>query len=285
MHEMSTTHNLQDLIADFSRLVEVIVTLRSENGCPWDRKQTPESFHHYILEEYHELVQAMRDGDDADIEDELGDLLFLVLLTAYMFEQRGTTTLSRIIRGATEKMVRRHPHVFGEARADTPEQVIDNWTQIKASEETISKRQSVLDGIPRSLPALARAQKLTRRAEKVGFDWDSPAEVLSKIDEEAGELRDAVESGSSGDIREEIGDLLFVTVNAARHLSVNAETALGETADKFERRFRHIERRLTEAGKDINSTTLAEMDALWDEAKQTEKSNNPHAGPIEEPAE
>jgi MazG family protein len=255
----------------FGQLVELIQTLRSENGCPWDRKQTPQTFHPYILEEYHEMVQAMSAGVADEIADELGDLLFLVVFVAYMHEQSGVATLESVVLGVIDKMTRRHPHVFGEAAADTPEQVIDNWRKIKASEKNIKDRESILDGVPRSLPALSRAQKLAGRAARVGFDWTQPEEVLAKIDEEWGELKEATASGSPGEIREELGDLLFVVVNAARHLGINAESALNETSDKFERRFRHIEKQLGRMGRSVEDSGLEEMDALWDEAKALEK--------------
>lgn len=255
----------------FARLVELITRLRSENGCPWDRKQTSRSFHQYVLEEYHELVQAMNDDDAEAIADEMGDLLFLVVFVAYILEQEGSAPLGRVIDGAVEKMIRRHPHVFGDTVATDPEQVVDNWAKIKASEANIRQRSSLLDGIPRSLPALKRAQKLARRAARVGFDWAGPEEVLAKLDEEVGELKASLSSKSQADIRSEIGDLFFVVANAARHLEIDSESALNETSDKFERRFRYIERTLAAQGRSPNDADLAEMDRLWEEAKTLEK--------------
>lgn len=255
----------------FGKLVDLIKTLRSEDGCPWDRKQTPETFHPYILEEYHEMVQAMRAGTNEELADELGDLLFLVVFVAYMHEQAGVATLERIVLGVIEKMTRRHPHVFEGAAADNADQVIDNWRKIKASEKTISERISILDGIPRSLPALSRAQKLATRAARVGFDWTQQEEVFAKIEEEWGELKEAASAGSTEEIREELGDLLFVIVNAARHLGINAESALNDTSEKFERRFRYIESELRRIGRSVEDSGLEEMDALWDKAKALEK--------------
>jgi MazG family protein len=168
-------------------------------------------------------------------------------------------------------MMRRHPHVFGDAPAETPEDVVNNWRAIKASEENIRARKSLLDGIPRSLPALSRAQKLAGRAARVGFDWTRAQEVFGKIDEELDELKEAASSGSADEIREELGDLLFVIVNCARHLNVNGEAALNETSDKFERRFRHIEQQMRLRGKALENASLGEMDELWDEAKAMEK--------------
>lgn len=257
----------------FTELVKLIRTLRSEHGCPWDKKQTPQTFHHYILEEYHELVHALNEGNQAEIADETGDLIFLVVFLAYLFEQQGVATLPQVLNGVISKMVRRHPHVFGEVEVRDAEDVIDNWAKIKAAEKTIQQRESLLDGIPRSLPALNRAQKLARRAAKAGFDWTKADEVLLKVEEELAELKQAISSGSQADVREELGDLLFVVTNAARHLEVNSEAALNETSDKFERRFRYIETQVRSEGKSLEDADLQEMDRLWDEAKAMEKES------------
>jgi len=254
----------------FGELVGIIQKLRSESGCPWDRKQTPATFHHYILEEYHELVHAINDGDPADIADELGDLLFLVLLIGYMYEQSGTTTLVSVMRNVMAKMRRRHPHVFGDVSVANDVEVIENWRRIKAGEENIRNRASLLDGIPRSLPALSRSQKLAARAARVGFDWTRPKEVIDKVDEELQELKDSVADGTPEKIREELGDLLFVIANAARHLDINSEAALMDASDKFERRFRHIEKSLQASGSSLEEAGLEDMDALWEEAKALE---------------
>ncbi|MEJ2719165.1 MAG: nucleoside triphosphate pyrophosphohydrolase [Deltaproteobacteria bacterium] len=245
--------------------------LRSDEGCPWDREQTPQSFHPYILEEYHEMVQAMHDGGAGEITDEMGDLLFLVVFVAYMFEQQGTTTLKRIFEGVMEKMIRRHPHVFGGVEVQSSGEVIDNWRKIKASEAGIRQRASLLDGIPRSLPALSRAQKLAKRAARVGFDWNQPQHVFAKVDEELQELKEAAAHEAPSRVREELGDLLFVTVNLARHLGIDSESALNETSDKFERRFRYIEEKLRSQGTSLEDVDLHRMDELWDEAKSLEQ--------------
>jgi MazG family protein len=268
MNYLSST---SDISAVFGKLIDLIRTLRSENGCPWDRKQTPKTFHPYILEEYHEMVHAINEGVAKDMADEMGDLIFLVVFVAYMFEQEGISSVKEIVEGVIAKMTRRHPHVFGDVSVENAEDVIDNWAKIKASEENIRQRESLLDGIPRSLPALSRAQKLARRAARVGFDWTRPEEIFPKIDEELGELKDAIASQSQEDIREELGDLIFVLTNAARHLNVNSETALNETSDKFERRFRYIEDVLKARGRSLEDASLQEMDELWDEAKTKER--------------
>lgn len=268
-----TGHNetISDHREVFGELVGIIQKLRSESGCPWDRKQTPTTFHHYILEEYHELVHAINDGDPADITDELGDLLFLVLLLGYMYEQNGVTTLISVMRNVIAKMRRRHPHVFGNVSVANDEEVVENWRKIKAGEENIRNRASLLDGIPRSLPALSRSQKLAARAARVGFDWTRPEEVMGKVEEELQEFKDSVAEGDPRKIREELGDLLFVIVNAARHLDINSEAALVEGSDKFERRFRYIEKSLQASGRSLEEAGLAAMDALWDEAKALEQ--------------
>jgi MazG family protein len=271
---MTDSRSSADTVAAFDRLMDLIRTLRSENGCPWDRKQTPQTIHPYILEEYHEMVEAIDQGSGPEIADELGDLIFLTIFLAYLFEQMGTASIKEILDGSVEKMRRRHPHVFGDVQVKDSADVIDNWGRIKAAEENIRHRASILDGIPRSLPALNRAQKLARRAAKVGFDWGAAQEVFLKVEEELGEFEQAVASGSQGEIREELGDLLFVIVNAARHLEINSEVALNETSDKFERRFRHIEARLLEQGKSLADADLREMDAFWDEAKKLEKHDS-----------
>jgi MazG family protein len=252
----------------YSKLVKVIRTLRSENGCPWDKKQTPESFHPYILEEYHELVQALNSKDYPGMVDEAGDLLFLVIFVAFMFEQEGFTSLSRIIEGSLEKMVRRHPHVFAGESVKDADDVLANWGKIKATESSIRERESVLDGIPRTLPALARAQRLAKRAGRVGFDWSDPMDVFEKVQEEISELKEAARMGDQGKIDEEMGDILFALTNAARLFNVNAEAGLNRTSDKFEARFRFIEKELAKQGKTAEEATLEEMDAIWDRAKE-----------------
>ncbi len=267
---MQNSDTLEEISGAFARMVDLIQTLRSENGCPWDRKQTPATIHPYILEEYHEMIQAMNEGGKDEIADEVGDLLFMVVFIGYVFRQQGVTTLTQILERVTSKMRRRHPHVFGDVVARDADEVIDNWAKIKASESSIRQRESLLDGIPRSLPALSRAQKLARRAAKVGFDWSLPAHVFGKVDEELGELKRAVAGGSPQEIREELGDLLFVVTNAARLFQIDSEAALNETSDKFERRFRFIEAGLQARGKSLEEAGLEEMDELWDEAKTRE---------------
>ncbi len=268
---MANSDGLDNTAKAFARMLGIIKTLRSDNGCPWDKKQTSNSFHPYILEEYHELIHALNEGAVDEIADEMGDLIFIVIFTAYLLEQEGVASLDQVISGAVAKMVRRHPHVFGDVEVKDADEVLANWRKIKASEKTVRERESLLDGIPRSLPGLARAQKLARRAARVGFDWTKPEEVFPKVDEELGELKKAVQENSRSEMREELGDLLFVTANMARHLDIDGEAALNETSDKFERRFRHIEASLKQRGRTLEEASLEEMDGFWDEAKALEK--------------
>ncbi len=260
-----------DLGSIFVKLTELIKTLRSENGCPWDKKQTLKSFHPYVLEEYHELVQAINELDANEMVEEAGDLIFLIIFLGCMMEEGGYGTLSEMLMGVHEKMTRRHPHVFGDVSVTNDEEVIKNWAKIKDTEEKIKLRGSVLDGIPRSLPALSRAHKLSSRAARVGFDWSDVKDLAPKIDEEICEFKHAVENNELAKIREEFGDILFVLVNVGRHVGIDPEAALNETSDKFERRFRHIEARLESENKTWLQTNLTEMDKYWNEAKNLEE--------------
>ncbi len=252
----------------FCRMLELIKALRSENGCPWDKKQTLETFHPYILEEYHELVHAIFQNDFDAIVDETGDLIFLVTFVAYMLEQARISNVDNVIEGVIKKMTLRHPHVFGDVKVNNSQDVVDNWVKIKASEKRIKERKSLLDGIPRSAPALSRAQKLSSRAAKVGFDWSGPHEVMAKVYEELDELKQTMEIGDNNRIKAEFGDVLFSIVNLGRHLSVNCESSLTSSSDKFENRFHFIEDKLKSRNKSIHESTLEEMDKLWDQAKE-----------------
>jgi MazG family protein len=267
---MDLSRSNSELGSIFVQLTELIKTLRSENGCPWDRKQNLKSFHPYVLEEYHELVHAINETEPEEMLEEAGDLIFLVTFLGCMLEEEGYGTLSEILNRVLEKMTRRHPHVFGDISVADDKEVIQNWAKIKASEEKIGSRDSVLDGIPRSLPALSRAHKLSSRAARVGFDWLNFKDLLPKIDEEIGEFKQALETNQPDRIRDEFGDILFVLVNVGRRLGINPEAVLNETSDKFDRRFRHIESKLAAKGKTWPQTNLQEMDQYWNEAKALE---------------
>lgn len=262
-----------DIDGIFTQLTQLIKTLRSESGCPWDRKQTLRSFHPYVLEEYHELVQAIDGVDPDEMVEEAGDLIFLVIFLGLMIEECGYGTLPEMLYGVIEKMTRRHPHVFGNVSVANDKEVIENWSKIKASEEKTKSRKSTLDGIPRSLPALSRAYQLSSRAAKVGFDWSGMKELLPKIDEEIGEFKKALEYNNPDKVRQEFGDLLFTLVNVARRLGIDPEAGLNETSDKFEKRFKYIETRLESQGKTWPQTSMTELDGYWDEAKVMEEKD------------
>ncbi len=257
--------------APLQKLLDVMKTLRSEKGCPWDREQTHESLKPFLIEECAELLDAIDDGDKDAVLEELGDILLHVVFHAQIADEGGRFDFADIIETIVAKLVRRHPHVFGSAKADDPEKVLHLWKQIK-KEEKRSKgivRKSLLDGIPRHLPALKRAEDLQRRAAKVGFDWQRPRQIIAKIEEELKELKAALNKGRRRMIEDEIGDLLFSTVNLSRFLkTASAEELLARTNAKFARRFNYIEDRLREKGRTPETSTIEEMDCLWNESKK-----------------
>ena len=249
--------------AELVRFAEVVRRLREE--CPWDRQQTHESLVRYVIEETYEVVEAIHSGDPALLEEELGDLLLQVFLHAAIAAQEGEFTVADVAHGITEKMIRRHPHVFGDVSVDNADHVARNWEQIKAAEKgepASAVPGSVLDGVPGSLPALTYASELARKAAKVGFDWDDVGDIWEKLAEEIGELRD---DPSSAD---ELGDVLFVVVNLARHLGHDAEGAMRAAAAKFRARFEVVERLARDRGIDMKTAGIAVLDPLWDEAKR-----------------
>ncbi|HWI53873.1 MAG TPA: nucleoside triphosphate pyrophosphohydrolase [Symbiobacteriaceae bacterium] len=248
-------------------LVEVMARLRApEGGCPWDQEQTHESLRKYLLEEAYEVVEAIDRGDPDDICEELGDVLLQVAFHAQVARENGTFDLHDIVQGITEKLVRRHPHVFGDVEAKTAEDVTRNWEAIKRQEKGDRAPESLLKGISTALPALSRAGEVQKKAAKVGFDWDDIAGPVAKVREELAEVLAATPDEQEG----EVGDLLFAVVNLARMLKVDPELALSGTTAKFIRRFQHIERRAAEQGRVLSEMTLSDMDLLWDEAKQAE---------------
>ncbi|OLD66814.1 MAG: nucleoside triphosphate pyrophosphohydrolase [Ignavibacteria bacterium 13_1_40CM_2_61_4] len=245
----------------FSRFVGITKRLRKD--CPWDREQTHRSIRHSLIEEAYEVVDAIdRDAHD-ELRKELGDLLLHVVFHANIAEEKGEFTLEEVIDGITEKLIFRHPHIFGDVKVENAEHVKRNWEKLKLEEG----RTSLMDGVPNELPALLRAHRLQEKASKVGFDWEKKEDVWKKVEEELQEFQRATGRGVPGDIEGEFGDLLFALVNYARTIGLEAENALRGTIRKFVRRFQYIEQRLGERGKDIRSSSLAEMDALWDEAK------------------
>jgi len=257
----------------FRELLALIETLRNpEGGCPWDIRQTKRDVGRYLLEETCEVLDAVDRDSPAAMREELGDLLFMILFLARIAEEEKLFGIGEVLDDISAKMIRRHPHVFGEAKVGDADEVKRNWDRIKRDVEKRGEGDaSILARVPRAMPALPRAQKLAAEAAKVGFDWDSAHGVIAKIEEELGECREALTGAQPDRVRDEIGDLLFSIVNLSRHLKVNAEEALRAANRKFEERFIYIEERLRERGKSPASATLEEMDALWNEAKQKKK--------------
>lgn len=265
---------LSDPEGGLPRLVEIMARLRDpERGCPWDIEQDFASIAPYTIEEAYEVADAIARGDLSDLRDELGDLLLQVVYHARMAEEAGAFALRDVIRGISDKMVRRHPHVFGdEDRDKTPEQQTRDWERLKAAERAGREARGVLDGVAAGLPALTRAVKLQNRAARVGFDWPDAGAVLDKIAEETAELVEARDLADPDRIAEEYGDLLFVMANLARHLQIDPEAALRAANAKFTRRFGAIEAALAAEGRSPAQSDLAEMDALWNAAKAAEKA-------------
>lgn len=252
----------------FDDLVNLMTRLRGPDGCPWDRKQTLPDLKPYVIEEAYEVVDAIDRDDRAALLEEIGDLLLEAVFVAEITREEGTFDIYDSITAIHDKLVRRHPHVFGDVEAKDAEQVLVNWEKLKRDERK-AENKSLLAGVPQSLPALLKASRLTEKAARVGFDWRRTDDVFDKIDEELAELRQAVASGDAAHVHEEIGDLLFTIANIARKVNVNAEEALQSTNRKFMRRFESMESR-TE--RNLDELTLEEMDQLWDDAKAAERS-------------
>jgi len=266
---------------DISGLLEIMAALRTpQTGCPWDLEQNFTTIAPYTIEEAYEVADAIARGDLADLRDELGDLLLQVVFHARMAQEQGAFAFGDVVEAITEKLLRRHPHVFGDADARRPEAVKGLWERIKAEERASKASQKgtaapdgALAGVPAALPAMIRAQKLQSKAGQVGFDWNDPQAVLAKIREETAEIATALTHGDRNAAGQEVGDLLFAAVNLARHLDQDAESLLRSTNQKFERRFGAIESALARQGRTTTQASLQEMDALWDAAKQDERTN------------
>jgi len=266
---------------DIGRLIAIMAALRTPGtGCPWDLEQTFATIAPYTIEEAYEVADAIERGDLDDLRDELGDLLLQVVFHARMAEEQDAFRFGDVVQAICEKLIRRHPHVFGDEEARAAGEVKGLWDRIKAQERQekaartggVATPASALDGVPVALPALQRAQKLQDKASKVGFDWNDPYAVIRKINEETAEVAEAIAAGDRVHAAEEVGDLLFAAVNLARHLDADAEGALRATNAKFMRRFAAIEAALAAQGRCPKDATLAEMDALWDAAKAAEKT-------------
>ncbi|HEV8310567.1 MAG TPA: nucleoside triphosphate pyrophosphohydrolase [Methylomirabilota bacterium] len=252
----------------FVELLAVMARLRDEGGCPWDREQTRESLRPFLVEEAYEVLEALESDEAPRIMEELGDLLFQVVFHTKIARERGEFTMADLLAALTEKMVRRHPHVFGDRVIGTAAEALTQWEAIKQGEG--ATRRSALHGIPRSLPGLLRAQRIQHRASRVGFDWPDPQGALEKVREEVAELGTALEARAPERIRAEIGDLLFSVVNVARLAGTDPEAALQDTAERFSTRFRHMEDAADAEGRELRSLTLSEMERLWLEAKARE---------------
>jgi nucleoside triphosphate diphosphatase len=282
---------------DIARLIDIMAALRTPgSGCPWDLEQSFATIAPYTIEEAYEVADAIVRGDLDDLRDELGDLLLQVVFHARMAQEQGAFDFGDVVQTLTEKLVRRHPHVFGDARGLTPKAVEGLWERIKAQEREQKQERAqkspgrahegaagALAGVPVGLPALTRALKLQAKAGKVGFDWNDPLAVLAKIREEADEIEAELAAGSRAAAGAELGDLLFAVVNLARHLDVDPEATLRAANRKFEQRFAAIERALANRGKTPQAATLEEMEALWNAAKASEKPAETVAGQVPQP--
>lgn len=261
---------------NFQALVDVMAKLRAPDGCPWDKEQTHATLKPYLLEEAYEVLHAIDEGDDDELKKELGDVLLQVIFHAQIASETARFDIFDVADSLREKLVRRHPHVFGDITVSGQREVLQNWEAIKAQEKAESgkddqeKPKSVLDGVSVKMPALTEARQLTERAGYYDFDWPDAVSILDKLSEESGELREAItaEVPDERHIAEEVGDLLFVAVNIARKLKVDPDSALKAANRKFRTRFQYIERALAERGKTLAESDLAEMDALWNEAKK-----------------
>ncbi len=249
----------------FQKLLNIMSALRSEKGCPWDKEQTRESLKPFLIEETYEVFEAIDEGDSEKIKEELGDLLFQIVFHCQIAKELGEFEMEDVIKKISDKMIARHPHVFGEERLKTSEEVLKQWEYRKKEEGKL--RESILEGIPKELPALIRAQRLQARAARVGFDWKRLEDVMEKLDEELKEFKNALNTKNQAEIEDELGDIFFVLVNISRFVGVNPEDALRKTISKFISRFRYIEMKAADMKKNLSEMTLYEMDALWDEAK------------------
>ena len=259
----------------FDELVNVMARLRAPGGCPWDREQTYASLAQYLLEECYETFDAIQEadqtGDTTNLREELGDVLLQVVFHSTIAAEKGDFTIDEVTEGVTEKLILRHPHVFGEAELKTAHDVLSNWDELKRAQQQASgkvekPKESILEDVPLHFPALLEGQKLSKKAAKARFDWENVHQIFDKLTEETDELKEAIEKNEN--IEEEIGDLLFVVVNLARRLDVDAETALKKTNRKFRERFKYIEKELKSNGKSLENSSLEEMDALWNQAKK-----------------
>jgi len=268
----------------FEKLVAVQARLRAPNGCPWDREQTHQTLRTYLIEEVYEVLEALESGNDKKFAEEMGDLLLQIVFHSQIAREEGRFTVADVIREIHDKMIRRHPHVFGETRAKDSAEVLRNWEQIKAEERrsnasrsdskagaALAKESSLLDGVSRALPATLEGLQLTLKAARIGFDWEDASGVIEKMEEETAELKKALKTEDQGEIEEELGDLLFAAVNLARFLKMDPEIALKKANAKFSSRFRAMEKMARESGREFKDLPREEMEALWNAIKRTEE--------------
>jgi len=249
----------------FEKLIKIMEALRGPKGCPWDKEQTRESLKPFLIEETYELLEALDENNPDKIKEELGDVLFQVVFHCQMSKESGEFNVEDVLEGIIDKMIKRHPHVFGGKDLKTSEEVISSWEEHKKKEK---KKESIVDGIPRAMPALLRAHRLQDRVSRVGFDWERIEDVFKKLDEEINELKQALGTKDRKAIEDEIGDMFFVLVRVSGFMGVNPEDALRRTISKFIHRFRHMEMNASGRGKKLSDMTLEEMDVLWEEAKK-----------------
>jgi tetrapyrrole methylase family protein/MazG family protein len=257
----------------FDRLVEIMRRLRGPGGCPWDAEQSHESLKRYLLEECYEVIEAIDKNDSEHLKEELGDLMLQPVFHAVIAEEKGDFTIDGVLEAICAKLVVRHPHVFGDQVINTADEQVENWERIKKREKG-EERKSALAGVPPHLPALLKAQKITEKAARVGFDWEHTDQVFAKVLEELHEFEETMTIGDEKRMEAELGDLLFAVVNLGRFLSLNPEEALRKTIDRFTCRFAHIEDTMHARGVQMKEATLAEMEVLWEEAKNREKAED-----------
>lgn len=255
----------------FERIMSIMRKLRGPGGCPWDAEQTHESLKRYLLEETYEVIEALDSHSDEHLKEELGDLLLQPVFHAVIAEERGAFTMDELLETLADKLIRRHPHVFGDLEIKDSQAQVENWEKIKKQEKG-EQRRSALSGVPPHLPALLKAQKITEKASRVGFDWEHVDQVKAKVLEELHEFEEALASGDQEHTEAELGDLLFAIVNLGRFLDLDTEEALRKTISRFQQRFSYVETQVHARGGSLHDATLAEMEALWEEAKQKERS-------------
>lgn len=256
------------------RLIEIMKTLRSENGCPWDKEQTHKSLKKYLIEETYEYLEVVDLEDKERMCEELGDVLLQVVFHAQIASENGDFNIEDVINRICDKLIHRHPHVFGDVTAETSGEVLKNWEEIKKKEKGLANQASVLQDVPSNLPALMRSYKVQQKAAQVGFDWDNPSDVFAKIREEIDELEAEYKKSDKDAINDELGDVLFSIVNLARFLKVHPELALSQSTNKFIGRFEYVEKKAAVSGKELNDMTLKEMDILWEQAKMNKCEEN-----------